>query len=295
MVIESMEAFGKKDTEDNYLRVNKLIDGNTYSKVAYVTNTSSGMTKLDSGFYTFYVKDCCGIVIPARLFNVKSFINSGYTVKYLLHKPVLIDFTAQVYKGRWSLLIDSIKPWDGDFDLELFKGKLTVPMQRLEKLQEVTNVSLALTEWECTSVPEIYDGNVGSFAVMANAVLGHLQAYKAIPAIDFGILMRTTAHTLQSLFTKYKKTAVFPFVTNTAMMEELTFIKHCTSDEEQEYVLDSCMEVLGLAKAKMIYGIIINNTIKSVINELNLCKALTVMPTGSSTWVSGVNTELIKC
>ena len=31
MVIESMEAFGKKDTEDNYLRVNKLIDGNTYS------------------------------------------------------------------------------------------------------------------------------------------------------------------------------------------------------------------------------------------------------------------------
>mgnify|MGYP000841272723 CR=1 FL=1 len=25
MVIESMEAFGKKDTEDNYLRVNKLL------------------------------------------------------------------------------------------------------------------------------------------------------------------------------------------------------------------------------------------------------------------------------
>lgn len=66
MVIESMEAFGKKDTEDNYLRVNKLIDGNTYSKVAYVTNTSSGMTKLDSGFYTFYVKDCCGSDIPFR-------------------------------------------------------------------------------------------------------------------------------------------------------------------------------------------------------------------------------------
>ena len=274
MVIESMEAFGKNITEDNYLHVDKLIDGNSYSKVAYVTNTSSGMTKLDSGFYTFYVKDCCGIVVPARLFNVKSFVDSGYTVKYLLHKPVLINFTAQVYKGRWSLLIDSIKPWEGDFDLELFKGKLTVSMQRLEKLQEVTNVSLALTEWECTSVPEIYDGNVGSFAVMANAVLGHLQAYKSVPAIDF---------------------AVFPFVTNTAMMDELTFIKHCTSDEEQEYILDSCMEVLGLAKAKMVYGIIVNNTIKSVINELNLCKALAVMPTGSSTWVSGVNTELIKC
>ncbi|MBS6773478.1 MAG: hypothetical protein KH239_00005 [Eubacterium sp.] len=87
------------------LDINTLEDGKEYDKVCYLLNYKAGLTKQDKGFYTFYVKDKNANVVAARMFDIKDYVDEGFTAMLMKSKAVKISFVAQIWNGSWSLVV----------------------------------------------------------------------------------------------------------------------------------------------------------------------------------------------
>lgn len=146
------------------LDIRKLIEGNSYDVLAYVNNVKSGITVNETGYYSFYVKDCNGNIIPARLFNVAEFYEAGFSANSLKNKPVKLSCIAQIVYGQWSLLVKEISEWTGDFDYKSFKGFVEYDEKYLT--DEFSQTGSFLPVNFCTKgLASICDGKCGGFAL----------------------------------------------------------------------------------------------------------------------------------
>ena len=77
MEISKVGGFNTDSVESGYLRFSDLVEGMAYSKIAYVLNSNAGISKTNSGFAKFFLKDVDANVLSAYLFDVKDFVFSG--------------------------------------------------------------------------------------------------------------------------------------------------------------------------------------------------------------------------
>lgn len=293
MNIDSMTSFGDVDTV-KYLDSTKLIENNDYECVAFVVNSTSGITKRESGYFTFYLKSVDNTILTAQLFDVENFVKSGFNAKYLMHKPVIVKFTAQIYYGRWSLILRDIKLWEGDFNRSLFLGKLTVDTSEILRWSHKTGVLVPINEWECTSFAELADGNAGAFAVLAGATLNHLEAYNNLWGIDYIALSEIALCTLKALFNHYKLKEEFPVVLRSKLLDILTRSNLENDKSPNSAVInDACASILGLGTPQHLYSNLVCRSIMNTIKDMKLIYLYKSMPLGAGTTTfDGI--ELVK-
>ena len=146
------------------LDINTLEDGKEYDKICYLLNYKAGLTKQDKGFYTFYVKDKNANVVAARMFDIKDYVDEGFTAMLMKSKAVKISFVAQIWNGSWSLVVKNIEIWNGNFSYENYIGKAEYSVDALEAVYESlcigeilhTALFLSITEPQCTRPTSLF-------------------------------------------------------------------------------------------------------------------------------------------
>lgn len=286
MEIRSMDSFGQSDSLP-YLKSSELVEGQSYKRLAFVVNTNSGITKRMDGYYTFYLKSVDNAMLTAQLFNVKDFIMKGFTVKAFIHKPVLVEFTATIFKGRWSLLIEKIELWDKDFEHNLFLDTLNVDNKLLNEVCYETGYNVNIAEWNSSSFPDLIDSTFGAFSVLANAVLSLMKSYKILYGIDLIDLEKTALITLETLFSYYSYKERYPIVRPSTLSTLIGSVTNRTANDDlQEIIVDSCKAAIGMGNPTHLYSILINKSIKTVINDFHLICLNKSMPMGAATKIS---------
>lgn len=293
MQINSMTSFGAANSI-NYLDSTKLIENNDYECVAFVVNSSAGVTKRESGYFTFYLKSVDNTILTAQLFNIDNFIEKGFGAKYLLHKPVKVKFTAQIYYGRWSLILKDIQLWEGEFDRSLFLGKLNIDLSEIIRWTQKTGVTVPYNEWECTSFAELADGNAGAFAALACTTISHLETYNNLWGIDYIALAEVALCSLKALFNYYKLKEEFPIVLRTKVLEILSRISAENAHSPNLAVInDSCASIVGLGEPQHLYSNLVNRCINATIKDMKLIYLYKGMPLGAATKAFD-DVELVK-
>ena len=143
----SLNSQIESDERVGCLDIREFVDGKTFKRLAFVQKVKSGVSVYETGYYTFYVKDVNGNVLAARLFNVKNFIESGFTASLYKNKPVIMEFSSQIYNGQWSLVVDKIDLWTGDFPFARFRGSVDAAK---DFITGSTNLSITNVDDETT-------------------------------------------------------------------------------------------------------------------------------------------------
>lgn len=295
MTINSMESFGAvSDGKPTYLDSTKLIEGHKYTCLTFVVNSSAKLTVKNAGYFTFYVKSVDNAILTAQVFNIADFVNKGLTAKYLTHKPVQISFTASIYYGRWSLIVDEIKLWDGDFDRSLFLGKIDVDTDDLDRFTRRTGVNINLAAWKTESFGSLADGNAGAFAVLANSVVAHLSGYNKLWGVELEDLMEVALYALQALYQSYKVLNDVDIITNAQKSKILASIDMtAASSKMHDVIIDACTGVLNKTSSQHLYAVLVQRSINMSVNDMNLIYLYKAMPLGATTRLAD-GTELMK-
>lgn len=178
-MLTSLDSFNVEPTTlvtDEYLDITKLEEGRTYTKVAYVHNTSFGMSQSMSGFVRFFLKDCNAKVIVARLFDVEDFMFSGAKQKQFKGRLVEITFVVQVFNGTLSLVIDGSKGVqlvEREVDMSLFRGKVPFDKSFLDAVTSKLGYDDGKIpeKWLTESFENLGEGRTGAFAALASATI----------------------------------------------------------------------------------------------------------------------------
>lgn len=292
MEIRSLTAFGESAIP--YLDSTKLLEDKKGECIAFVTSSKAGTTKLMDGFFTFYLKAIDGVVIPARMFNILDFVEKGYNAVALRHKPVKVKFTSQIYNGRWSLILEDISVWEGDFDRSLFVGKLKNTSDELERLMRKTAVSINLSEWEMASFADLAGGNVGGYIALANSVISRLESYKGLHGIQFDILMEATLYSLKvyfKLLSLKDRFSVVPAKDILSVYEQINL--ELANNGNHDVICDACRGALELGAPQHLYSNLISRSIHSALEDMQLIYLYKSMPLGASTYTFD-DIELVK-
>lgn len=293
MTIEKMTSFSELNKGPKYLDSTELVEGNQYERLAFVANASSGVTKRESGYFTFYLKTVDNVILTAQLFNVEKFVESGFTAKVLLHKPVKVKFSAQIYRGRWSLLVSEIEFWEDSFDRSKFLGKLEVNTDIIEHYSLKTGIPVNTAEWADASFAGLADGNSGAFLVVASALLAHMETYQSLWNIDVDQLATVAIYTLKALFRYYCLQETLPVVTKKHLYDELSKVTLAAASSPMEYaIIDSCTEALHMGESTHLYARLVNRCCQDIIKDIRMVYLYKSMPMGGSTYVE--NKELVK-
>ena len=278
----------KVNNDTGYLDTTELVDGAPFTKLAYVVNSSAGITKLDSGYFTFFLKDVNANTIRAQLFDVKDFVESGFTVKALLNKPVKVSFTAQIYNGKWSLIIKKIELWDGDFDYSVFRGKVTCDGTALENfVTETTGQSLDY-KYSTLSLASVCDGRCGGFLKLMDSVRVWIGNFYDLPCIEqkgLDTVFLCAMH-VYCLFLEEKEK--YPIVPSGKVFSILNNLEQQVDGTKYSFeVMDCCRALLGCSKPQHIYSHLVCKGIKHCNDNLNLVYTNAGLSKGALTTIGG--------
>lgn len=269
-----------KRLDSKNLNINDLaMNTELCNRICLVYNVKSGTSVNNTGYFTFYVKDELGNQIPARLFNVKDFIDKGFDAMYFKRKPVLISFYAQMYCNQWSLVIESIELYTGEFDYSKFFGKLDdIKTDQLEKIvSEAIDGYVLPDKYRTKSYTELYDGMCGGALHMFVNLVRNVLVYKYEP-IDIRELVGTTVIAFDAYTMYIEKLEEFDIVLSSEIFNILRVIENkynnCTYLEQ---AIDAARSIIGLTNPQNIYSHIIVsvfNTLKDNIKLTLLCRQL---------------------
>ena len=162
------------------LDINTLEDGKEYDKICYLLNYKAGLTKQDKGFYTFYVKDKNANVVAARMFDIKDYVDEGFTAMLMKSKAVKISFVAQIWNGSWSLVVKTIEIWNGNFSYENYIGKAEYSVDALEAVYESLFSQAINPEYYSEFFPSLCGGRIGGFFSVLEKSFTQLYLYGCI-------------------------------------------------------------------------------------------------------------------
>lgn len=268
------------------LDIRKLIEGNSYDVLAYVNNVKSGITVNETGYYSFYVKDCNGNIIPARLFNVAEFYEAGFSANSLKNKPVKLSCIAQIVYGQWSLLVKEISEWTGDFDYKSFKGFVEYDEKYLT--DEFSQTGSFLPVNFCTKgLASICDGKCGGFALYLGIVFKKLHAIGVNNGIYEDILLHIAAMAASAYFQHLEMKDSFGFVSRETSLK--TLYSYCVQDiSDKELILDAIAGLIELGEPRFLESALVVKTFKDTLMELNMISAVNKVPQGSAVTVNGL-------
>lgn len=271
------------------LNVKTFAEGCIMTAVCLVTKAYAGLTKQESGFFTFYVKDVNANVFPARLFNVNDFIKKGYIAKSFENKPVTIKFTPQIFKGSWSLLVEDIVPYSGDFDYESFRGKVSTDSSILDNKYYLVNPDGAgyNPEYKTVAFNSICGGKCGGFFKLITSVAKNLENYSNnIPGVTSKELYTVFFYTVEVLYTKYKLMEEFEILNQTDLFNALLRVESkCVGDSMHSVIMDSCRAIIGFGTPQHLIAHLIYNQIQQECYSLELIEKNNALAKGFSTTV----------
>lgn len=268
------------------LDIRKLIEGNSYDVLAYVNNVKSGITVNETGYYSFYVKDCNGNVIPARLFNVAEFYEAGFSANSLKNKPVKLSCIAQIVYGQWSLLVKEISEWTGDFDYKSFKGFVEYDEKYLT--EEFSQTGSFLPVNFCTKgLTSICDGKCGGFALYLGIVFKKLHAMGTYSGVYEDTLLRIATRSASVYFNYLELKDNFGFVSKEVILK--TLYSYCIQDvNDVELILDAMTGLTDLGEPQFLESALVVKVFKDTLVELNMISAVNKVPKGSAVTVNGL-------
>ena len=281
----------KVGTNNEYLRISDLNVNEEYVKVAYIEDSKASISKVMSGFYTFYIKDCEANIITGNLFNVEDFIKSGLIATKLKRKPVKIRFITQDLGGRISLLISSIEEYREAFDYKSFIGFLEDAEQNLVSVEKVlksvlgSKVSLN-RDYKDNSLVGIYNGKCGGYANLLQMVVYNLISLQVLPNINFKTLMEIF-YFVQNRYYKYLVKETNSEILSTAdKMEFLFETQQVLKGHDLSKIITECVSGLcGLSKPEHLYSVLIYKSFKDNIECINLANIYSTLVLGGTTKV----------
>lgn len=264
------------------LDITQLEDGSEYEKICYLFNYKSGITKFDKGFYTFYVKDVNGNMLPAQLFNLEDYVNEGFKALLMKDKPVKIRFISQIYNGSWSLIIREIESWDGEFDYAKYLGVAEYVSDVVEdKYKQLFNKNIS-PEYYSQYFPEICDGRVGGFISLLEKSFMKLYSY-SYKDLDCENLLKCFFISIDAYFNYLKLKKTCSVVATNEMLDILDSIKFEYGDYSYlKEVLDTSMCLFGIVKPQHIYSHLICDIVMQTNEHLSLIYKNRILPFGSS-------------
>lgn len=280
------------DEADNYLRVSELCENLNYTKVAYVMDTDVGVSKTESGYAKFYLKDANATVVTAFLFSVQDFANSGIKLSMMKGKPVLVTFVPQVYHGRVSLIIDGqqgIRVWDGEFEQSIFIGKVEYNEQLIVK-----SAQAVLADWEFPAEFRIFtdnrlgQGREGAYPRVIEMALRTLAGYTgSVP--DGKGLLRVFFALVDANFKLMRLKQKFDFLTDAKVFDVVNEICQKYHDDEfYPVVVDGVRALAGFGKPTHLYSILSLEVMRQAEHVLNLIIVNEGLVTGTSIETGGV-------
>lgn len=280
---------------DNYLDISVLEEGKRYTKVALVTNTTSGITKYDSNFFTFMIKDINANTVRAQLFNVANAIEKGFTSIFLRGKPVTITFITQIYNGQLSLILEDISLYTDNFDYSLFIGRVNVNADRLKLLaKQLTNDEVIISlNFANTSLSFLCGGKCGGFLKLFDSTIKALYAYADFPGININDLLKVCLYTMPVYFDYLEMKDKFPIINQDSLFSLLHSLEASTSKNPLQYqITDTARALLEVTRPQHIYSHLIVKAVKSLEEQFNLITINNTLTKGTLTRVG--DSELIR-
>lgn len=247
------------------LNIRTLTEGLETTAICLVTRVTAGLTKIEKGFFTFYVKDVNANVIAARMFDIADYIKNGFKAKAFENKPVKITFIPQIFNGSWSLIVKEITRYGGDFDYESFRGVIKVNTALIENKYELVFPGESLNpEYTTVSFCSICSGKCGGFIKLISAVARSLENYDNIDGITDRDKYKVFFFTVKAYYALLKKKEEFEIINQTDLFNVLLNIEQETvGDPMHSQIMDSCRAVLGFGEPQHILSHIINDLIQS--------------------------------
>lgn len=271
------------------LNIKTFAEGIKMTAICLVTKSSAGLTQYGSGFFTFYVKDVNANVIAARLFNVDEFIKNGFIAKSFENKPVTVVFRPQIFNGSWSLIVEDIVRYTGDFDYESFRGRVNADSSVLDNKYYLVNPdgSGYNPAYKTEAFSNVCGGKCGGFFKLITSVAKNLENYTtSIPEISSKELYTVFFYTVEALYAKLKLSEEFELINQTELFNILTRIEaKCVSDPMHSIIMDSCRAIIDFGTPQHIVSHLIINQIEQEMYALELIEKNNALAKGFSTTV----------
>lgn len=279
--------------DNNFLLIRDLTVGKKYTKVAYLSNVSTGIQKNEYGFATFYLKDCEGNLVTAKLFNVADFMLSGINLTAMRKHPVELTFVVQEFNGI-SLVIDGqkgISVWDGDFPYADFLGKVEVDTTTIEQVGKQVIPDFELDAMmKNASLDGIAQGRAGGFLKVFDIALAQICGYNNVVGIDFKELLFVFYATMDLYFNvlvQRQKVNNFEDMFDDEVLHGAR-MKY-KGDDRMLPILNSLRALISNAKPAGIEDFIIKRAVETATMTLNAAYQLSITPVGVRTVVGGVS------
>lgn len=299
MVLTAMNDFNDTTSFKDYLDVSSLAEGVRYTKLAYVQSTNVGIQKNNGGFVSFYLKDCNGCRITARLFNVEDFMISGIKASAFAHCPVKLTFVPQIFAGSMSLVIDSkigIERYGGEFDYGRFIGKIDVPYEDISNVARAAGLEdwSVPIDWKTRSIDSICSGKAGGFAALVYGSMCSVSANASAAGLGVSETMRIYFAAIQLFFDYLIDKSKNPVLTELINPNVLSRVKLLVAENSEEYLptYDTTRALCGLGKPLGIEAHLIKRSVDLAMFIVNAKDSLSLIPSGTKAYVGGV--DLLK-
>lgn len=273
-----------KRNDTGFLDVTKLIEGQKYNNLlCFATSINSKISRTDKGYYTFYLKDVNANVVSAQLFDVNKFVESGLIASKMKNCFLFVSFYAQIYNGRWSLIIDEVSVADleklrqeGIFiDQSRFRGAVnTTHFKKYKEIRRQLDLDEPDSLMETACISSICAGKSGGFAVLISHAALTLLNYDIFPEINAKTLLTTFVLATDVYFKYLTKYNDVEFVNNA---ERLEFVQNAILPYENfkcsKYIMDTVLALTGLCQPQHLYAHIICKVLgflQSSYNEMNV-------------------------
>ena len=277
MIIKAADADRTID-----LDIKELQDGFEYEKICYLLNYKAGVTQQEKGFYTFYVKDKNANVIAARMFDPKDYVNTGFTAMLMKSKAVKIKFMAQIWNGSWSLIVNDIEAWSGEFNYEDYVGKAEYSADALEAVYSNLFSQALNPEYYSEFFPDLCDGRIGGFISVLEKSFTQLYSFK-IKSLNVKDLHQIFFIVMDAYFNFLKLKKQYGIVPSQKIFEIVNSIHFQYSDSAYlNEITDTVLSLTGLAQPQHIYSHLICGVVNQTKELLTLIYKNQTMPNGST-------------
>lgn len=286
----------RAETSNEYLRLDDLTINGVYRKIAYVFGVKTGVSSLDKGYYTFYLKDIDANVVNGIMFEIKNFIEQGYDLIYFKNKPVEIEFKATTFAGMWSLQLDSIKVTNAPIQLERFIGKVdNSGSEKIESIYKTIMPDFNIPrEYALLSLASICNGRCGGALKLFTTVSSKLVTYNEFPNVELKNLLWVFTECFD-VYINYLKLKNEFYVTDTAqeygLLQKLYF-KH-KDKKVFSLLIDVACALIGLSKPKHLYSHMIVTELNDTVRNFELIYKNNILPLGTSASIVG-DGELLR-
>lgn len=262
-----MNSFTKVDSRKSQINLKEedLVNKVPFSRVCYVLNQGSGISRLEKGFYRLMVKTCDGLPVPAMIFDLKDFINSGLDVAALVGKFIELQGTPTIWNNSYSIVVDKIFLIDQDNveDKEQFLGKTEdvdlLLQQCAGAFKNLDNCSIP-SIYKVGSFPSIYNGEVGGYVKFIWKWIYQCMVYSSDMNSDF---LSTLYYTIVYYGRYLDRINSSDVITCKDKIDLLKTIPTADGSNVNSVVLDSMQALLGLGEPEHLFAHVIYNTFKN--------------------------------